>query len=41
MTTAIALSTRPDGVPDGTAAADLQTVDLTGLRRHAATATAG
>ena len=40
MTTAIALSTRPDGVPDGTAAADLQAVDLTGLRRHATTATA-
>ncbi|HEV8624884.1 MAG TPA: 2-iminoacetate synthase ThiH [Acidimicrobiia bacterium] len=40
-TTAIALSTRPDGVPDGTAAADLQTVDMRGLRHHAATATAG
>jgi 2-iminoacetate synthase len=39
-TTAIALSTRPDGVPDGTAAADLQTVDLAALRRRAATATA-
>ena len=39
--TAIALSTRPDGVPDGTAAADLQTVDLDGLRRYAATATDG
>ena len=41
MTTAIALSTRPDGVPDGTAAADLQTVDLAGLRARVATATAG
>jgi 2-iminoacetate synthase len=40
MTRAIALSTRPDGVPAGTAAADLQTVDLAGLRAHAATATA-
>jgi len=38
-TTAIALSTRPDGVPDGTAAADLQTVDLASLRAHAAGAT--
>ena len=40
MTTSIALSTRPDGVPAGTAAADLQAVDLAGLRQHAATATA-
>jgi 2-iminoacetate synthase len=39
--TAIALSTRPDGVPDGTAAADLQAVDLAALRAHAAGATAG
>ena len=37
--TAIALTTRPDGVPEGTAAADLQTVDLDGLRRLAAGAT--
>jgi 2-iminoacetate synthase len=41
MITAIALSTRPDGLPDGTAAADLQTVDLPALRHHAAGATAG
>jgi 2-iminoacetate synthase len=41
MTTAIVLSTRPDGVPEGTAAADLQAVDLGGLRAHAASATAG
>ena len=40
MSTAIALSTRPDRVPEGTAAADLQEVDLAGLRAHAATATA-
>lgn len=38
MTTAIALSTRPDRVPEGTAAADLQAVDLAGLRLHAAAA---
>jgi 2-iminoacetate synthase len=41
VTTSIALSTRPDGVPDGTAAADLLAVDLDGLRAHVATATAG
>ena len=41
MSTAIALSTRPDGVPPGTAAADLEAVDLLGLRRLAARATAG
>jgi 2-iminoacetate synthase len=40
-TTAIALSTRPDGVPDGTAAADLVATDLTGLRTIAGGATAG
>jgi len=38
VTTAIALSTRPDRVPEGTAAADLQAVDLAGLRLHAAAA---
>ncbi len=38
-TTAIALSTRPDGVPPNTAAADLETVDLAGLRASAAGAT--
>ena len=40
ISTAIALSTRPDGVPDGTAAADLQMADLEGLRRYATIATA-
>lgn len=39
MTTAVALSTRPDRPPDGTAAADLHAVDLAGLRRQAAKAT--
>ena len=39
-TTAIPLSTRPDGVPAGTAAADLEAVDLVGLRALAAGATA-
>ncbi|HET9772636.1 MAG TPA: 2-iminoacetate synthase ThiH, partial [Acidimicrobiia bacterium] len=38
--TAIALSTRPDGVPPDSAAADLQAVDLAGLRAHVAGATA-
>jgi 2-iminoacetate synthase len=40
-TTAIALSTRPDGVPDGTAAADVVAADLGALRTIAAGATAG
>src|SRR5258706_11827907 len=40
-TTAIALSTRPDGVPDGTAAADVVAADLDALRAIAAGATAG
>ncbi|HZQ78165.1 MAG TPA: 2-iminoacetate synthase ThiH [Acidimicrobiia bacterium] len=38
--TAVALSTRPDGPPANTAAADLQAVDLGALREHAAGATA-
>src|SRR5205814_6823193 len=39
--TAIALSTRPDGVPEGTAAADVVATDVAGLRALAATATPG
>jgi len=37
-TTAISLSTRPDGVPDGTAAADVVAADIAGLRGLAARA---